>query len=186
MRYKIFPQNTTRKGRYMALDLQTDVGTNSHADGNGKGESADTFRDFGCGQHIAGQCHGGGTAYGIDGTHIQTNHNQCCEKREGDEGRKGQAEQSKEQQIYTVPVKIIQQISGKRTEENGGNRHGSQNDTNTGTGDSYLLAVDRNDGNGGVERYQHQKVGDEEKNESSVPNFFGFSHKKQTPFLCKI
>lgn len=135
-------------------------------------------------QHVTGQRHGGRPAHRVYGTHVEPHDDQCAEERKGDERREGQAEQGQEQQIDPVPVEVVQQVTGHRTEQDGGHRHGGEHHAHPGPRDADLLAVDGNDGDGGIESRQHQQVGDEEKDEPSVPDFFGLFHKIQDSFLA--
>lgn len=167
----------------MALDLQTHIGAYRHTDGNGKSKAADAFGDFGGRQYIAGQCHGCRTTYGINGAHVQSNHDQSAEQGEGNERREGKAEQGQKQQINPIAVKVIQRIPGHRTEQNGGYRHSRQDDANPGTGNPNLLAVDRDNGDGGIKGSQHQQVCKEKKDKSSIPDFLIFFHSISS--FCK-
>ena len=87
-----------------------------------------------------------------------------------------QAEQGQKDQIHMVAVEVIQQIARRRPEQNGGRRHGGEHDAHPGAGDANFLAVHRDDGDGGIKGRQHQQVGDKEKDEPSVPDFFSFFH----------
>ena len=128
------------------------------------------------GQYGPGQGHGGGTAHRIHHPHIQPHKNQGYKGREDNKGREGQAEQGQKDQIHMVAVEVIQQIARRRPEQNGGRRRGGEHDAHPGAGDANFLAVHRDDGDGGIKGRQHQQVGDKEKDEPSVPDFFSFFH----------
>ena len=81
--------------------------------------------------------------------------------REGDERRKGQAEQREENDIYLESVEVVQQITGHGPEQHRRHAHGGQHDADLRASDAYLLTVDGDDWDGRVECRQHQQVSDE-------------------------
>lgn len=162
----------------MTLHLQAHIGAHRHADGYSERKPANALGDFGGGQNIARQRHGGGAAHRVHRAHIQTDDNERAEQGEGQECREGQAEQRQEHRIDPVAVEVVQQISGHRAEEDGGHRHGGKHNTHLGTGNADLLAVDGDDGDGRIKRGQNQQVCYEQQNEPPVPDFLTRIHGK--------
>ena len=136
---------------HVFLHLKTHIGSQRHADGYGKGKPADALCDFRPGQNVAGQRHSGGPADRIDGAHVQSDDDQCAKDGKGDKGREGQAEQRQKQQIDPIAVEVIQEITSHRAEQNGGNGHSRQYDSDFRASDADLLTINRDDGNGCVE-----------------------------------
>lgn len=75
---------------HVALHLQAHIGAHCHADGHGERKSADALGNFGNGQNVTCQGHGGGAAHRVHRAHIQTDHNERAEQG----GRPGMQERT--------------------------------------------------------------------------------------------
>ena len=153
----------------VVLHLDAHIGAHRHADGDGEGKAADALGDLGGGEHVPGQGHGGRAADGVHRPHIQADDHQSPKYGKDQKGRKGQAEQSQEEQIDPVAVKIVQQIARHRPEEDGGQGHGGEDDAHPGAGDADFLTVDGDDGDGSVKGCQDQEIGQKEEHKFRVP-----------------
>ena len=88
-----------RPAAHAVLNLYADERTERHSDGNGQRKAADAFGHRKRRQHIAGQCHGSGSADRINGPHKKPDRHQKSENRKNDKRGKGKRKKSQKNKV---------------------------------------------------------------------------------------